>query len=100
MKCVACGFEEKSKIVEYDEAILYKRGKRKGEVREINHVEYDLFEQEPKFQRVFIGDVQYSFGRVVKEQYLYVEDVDGQFDEVKLFACPECGTIKMGGYFD
>ena len=102
MKCAACGFEEKSHVVKYDEAVLFKSGRRKGELREIRHVEYDVFENEPKFKQVFVGKqiealCWNSDSTIRGERQLFVAHNDGyntNYEAVALYVCPECGTVR------
>ena len=85
MKCAACGYiyKEKSQIV--DDVVLYKTGKKKGQVKEIKTKKIKLVIGHSKFLEVYfskgIENLKYE-----KEYFSYEPD---------LFACPECGTLKI-----
>lgn len=87
MKCAACGFENGP--VYEDVKVLFKSGKRKGE---ISHVE-TRETRNPQWARL---EVERGFGfvRVSEEDRGY----GGRYhDQVAMFACPTCGTVRVEG---
>ena len=86
MKCYACGYEKRSKFVETAKVLRYKRGKRKGEIREVQEKTIDVFEDDPDFVKIYIahGDIS-----------AYLMDFWPSYKEISLYACPNCGTLKI-----
>ena len=91
MKCAACGYERIVKGVFTPDVIYYKSGKRKGEVKEIKSKEIILEVGTEDFKKLY-------FKKDV-DTLVYKEDLWSE-SEVILFACPECGTVKIGDRYD
>lgn len=85
MKCGACGYEHKpDKVIE--EPVFYLRGQKKGELKKMEKstVTYTKFKeievQEGALRFTSMGDENRSWNRN---------------ETVYLYACPECGTVRM-----
>jgi NMD protein affecting ribosome stability and mRNA decay len=90
MKCFACGYEKRNCGKWIDEAILYKTGKKKGQVKEVVKIFYDPDEHRPKFLRLYIqGNLETNVENDPFTTYRTERPVD-------LYVCPECGTVRIG----
>lgn len=86
MKCAACGYEHrKSYHVPYKEAVLYKAGKKKGQLKEIKDSQIRIEGNEP----------------FIKIEFPVSFDTGAYWDisKVSLYACPECSTVRMESYW-
>lgn len=88
MKCAACGYERLTKEKTVDKVIYYKSGKRKGEIKEVISETISLEVGHSDF-------IKLEFKKEVDEIGYHTSDWYGYFEDVKLYACPECGTIKI-----
>lgn len=87
MKCAACGYEHREESQWVDKVLRYKSGKRKGEVKSIE-------KEKVTFTVGYAPFINLSFKGVEKLQKPLDQHWLG-YDDVDLYACPECGTIKI-----
>lgn len=90
MRCAACGYRHRPEIVhEYKEAVLYQSGKNKGKFKQVRSAQF-IVQGTPPFRRICIGREDYD---------LTAPDMDiPEHDtRVVLYACPECGTVRIEG---
>jgi len=89
VKCGACGYEYRVETKNVDKVIYYKSGKRKGDVKEVTTetIEFKIG-YEPFIQLTTEKDVD-PVGYYEPEHYKQY------FKQVDLYACPECGTVRM-----
>lgn len=85
LKCPSCGYEKRQMIIPKDTIITYKRGKRKGEIKEIHKEIVDVFKDDPEF--IFL-----EFGHDV---VMAEADIIWHRVSVQLYACPKCNTVIM-----
>ncbi len=88
MKCAACGYQYKQKTKIVDKVIRFKSGPRKGEIKNITDEEITLSLGDTPFHRLYF---QKDVDRLVYDDKEWAFDVQ----EPALYACPECGTIRM-----
>jgi len=86
MECTACGYQQRTQIVNWEEVIRYKLGQFKGEVKTIKEHSKDLFESDPEFVPLMIGNDAMDF--TVKPSSLWG-------NPITVYACPVCGTLKV-----
>lgn len=84
MKCV-CGYKE-PKYYEEKVEVFYQSGSKKGQLKKIETVEHHVREED-KFKKILI---ERDFGFQIKPRNSWYDN-----ESVDLYACPECGTIKM-----
>ncbi len=92
MKCYACGYEKKSLHVNDNKIIRYKSGKHKGEIKETIEGNRDVFENDPKFNEIFIGNDSMNFTKNREDSWM------DEKESVTVYACPNCGTLKIQTY--
>ena len=83
-KCYACGYEKKPDEIVTKE-ILYKTGKKKGQVREVTK-ETTTY---PNFIEVHVRGRD-DFSTKNTDRWSINEDL-----RAGLYACPKCGTIRL-----
>lgn len=86
MKCQACGYE-RMKDEYKDVEVKVTHGKNKGKVKKTHRVLVNSYDD---FIELFVID-KLGFTRRVQDAYDPVE-------EVGVYACPKCGTLRMGGW--
>jgi len=91
MKCYACGYEKRQKFVNVAEVKRFKSGKRKGEIKEVKEDRIDVFEKDPKFIEVLVA--KGSVETHIRDKAPFWGS-DG-YEEVTIYACPQCGTLKI-----
>lgn len=86
MKCMACGYVRKPDVYE-DKEVKYHSGKKKGQVKTTERVLVQEFED---FVPVKVmGRLDFT----MPPEYSFDPDT-----EVEAYACPECGTMRLGGW--
>ena len=83
LKCPSCGYEKRQMTIPKDTIITYKRGKRKGEIKEIRKEIIDVFKNDPSF-------ISLEFSHDV-----IANDNEDTYLRVTLYACPMCNTVIM-----
>mgnify|MGYP000377173326 CR=1 FL=1 len=87
MKCHACGYEKRVMWITDNKFTRYKSGKNKGDVKDISEGRRDIFEDDPEFKEITIGEGAMDF----KEK----KDGFMKYEYVTVYACPNCGTLKI-----
>lgn len=94
MKCYACGYEKREKYVNVAEVKRFKSGKRKGEIKEVIEDRIDVFADDPEFIELFLANDTFHF-QVRGTSSWWDNDYSGNYKNIKVYACPECGTLKI-----
>lgn len=88
MKCYACGYEKRYKLITTTEVVRFKSGKRKGEIKEVKEHSFDLYQDDPEFIEIVIAEEKVSIDKKRAGWKNY--------EIVGLYACPKCGTVRIG----
>lgn len=86
MKCAACGYEKTNTVYRVNEATFYKSGKNKGKLKGYEYKEIRPDENKEDFIEITLEKDAFEFEK--KEDW-------GRRSCVTLYACPECGTVKI-----
>lgn len=90
MKCGACGYQYVHKTTTVEEVDYFKSGKRKGEIKGVKSRDIEFEVGHTEFQKLgFERDID-RVG-VTSDGYY-----NKHFEEVELYVCPECGTVRVG----
>ncbi len=92
MKCAACGYEKRNEQYTADKVTRFKRGKREGEIKKVETVVIEPDRNKEDFIRIY---------PVGQDQDFYVRGdsyYGDSFSSRTLYACPECGTVRMEHY--
>lgn len=92
MECAACGYQKRYQMVNWEEVIRYKSGKRKGEIKDINEHAKDIFEDDPDFVPLMIGNDAMEF-TISNSSLTYRYGSHNK--PITVYACPRCGTLKV-----
>lgn len=96
MRCAACGYEKRVHSEVVNEAILYRSGKKKGQVKEVQQRRISLGEEDPDFRHIRIQNTEGDLDRIEAEN---PDSVWGRWEPVDIYACPRCGTLKIPEYY-
>ena len=92
MKCYACGYEKRYKIVKVAEVKRFKSGPRKGQIKDVKEDNVNVFGDDPQFVKVLVA--KGSIGAHIEDSNSFWGGDDG-YKRVAIYACPMCGTLKI-----
>lgn len=86
MKCYGCDYEQKEDEYQVQE-IKFTHGKNKGKIKDTRKVLVQSYE---KFIPVRVMG-KLDFTKQTDDHY-------GRDEDVSVYACPKCGTLRLGGW--
>jgi hypothetical protein len=93
MKCQACGYEHvPNKKVPYKEAVLYERGKKKGQLKEVKASYVEV----PGNEKFYELQTEHDFVASRYETREYSTFETKREYVVSLYVCPSCFTVRTG----
>lgn len=95
MKCTACGYEKRHKVMKTVNVKRYKSGPRKGQIKEIEEEVVDIFANDPEFVEILVA--KGSVNTHIENKYM-TYSCSQDYEEVSIYACPMCGTLRINTY--